>query len=124
VSAAGAASDGQWGIGVVPAGKTASSQNVQGTFPQGSNAFLRIYVGDLTLGDALRVVPGTSQRLDLPLQTGSNDFVVIDKDGGIAIQAAPDASTQPTTVPTTQPDAAPATQPATAPAVDAGTATK
>jgi hypothetical protein len=107
VSEAGAAGGGQWGIGVVPAGRTASSEKVQGTFPQGTNAYLRIYVGDLTLGDALRVIPGTPQRLDLPLQPGSNQFVVVDKDGGIAIASEADTSTQSAATPTTQPAAAP-----------------
>jgi hypothetical protein len=112
VSIAGVSGDGQWGIGVVPAGKTASSQKVVGTFPAGSNAFLRIYAGDLNLGDALKAIPGSPQRVDVPLQTGSNSFTVMDKEDGIAIDSGPAAAA----APATQPEAPPATQPATLPA--------
>ena len=90
VLAAGASSDGQWGFGVVPAGKTASNPKIDGIFPGSSKAYLRIYVGDLNLGEAIKIAPGSPQRLDIPLQPGKNEFVVIDHDAGIEL-AGPDA---------------------------------
>jgi hypothetical protein len=117
VMAAGASSDGQWGFGVVPAGKTASNSKVTGTFTSSANAYLRIYVGDLNLGEALKVAPGSPDRLDITLKPGTNDFVVIDHDAGIELAGAETATqptTEPTTAPTTEPTTAPTSQPAEA----------
>jgi hypothetical protein len=115
VIAAGTSSDGQWGFGVVPAGKTASNSSVVGKFTPAANAYLRIYVGDLNLGDALKIAPGSPERLDITLKPGKNDFVVIDHDAGIELEGA-EAATQPTTEPTTGPTTEPATAPTSGPA--------
>jgi hypothetical protein len=105
-------SDLRWGIGSVPPGKVAIVSKAQATLPQGGNAFLRIYVGDLSTDAAKRVVPGTSQRLDLQLQPGTNDFVIVSKEDGVAVESAADATTQPAAAPApTQPETAPAVQP-------------
>lgn len=105
-----------WGLGIVPPGKTATAANVKGTFPSGADAFLRVYAGDDTLGEMLKISAGSPERIDLTLQPGKNDIVVEDKDTGIAVAAPEPAATEPTTAPTTDTTAAPATAPTTAPA--------
>jgi len=118
VVAAGPSSDGQWGFGVVPAGKSASNSSVTAKLPSSANAYLRIYVGDLNLGEALKIAPGSPERLDITLKPGKNDFVVIDHDSGIeleGVESATQPATEPATAPTSQPAEA-ATAPATEPA--------
>lgn len=104
-----------WGLGTVPAGKTATASNVKGTFPKGADAFLRVYAGDLTLGEMLKVTAGSPDRIDLTLQPGKNDLVVVDQDSGIMLAGPEGATTQPTTQPTTEATAAPTTETTTAP---------
>ena len=113
--AAGTSGDGQWGFGVVPAGKTASNPSVAGTFTSSANAYLRIYVGDLNLGEALKIAPGSPERLDITLKSGKNEFEVIDHDSGIELAGAEPAS-QPGVEPAIAPTTAPASPPAPEPA--------
>ncbi len=118
---AGTASDGQWGFGVVPAGKTASNPKVTGDFDKSANAYLRIYSGDLNLGEALKIGPGSPDRIDVTLKPGKNDFVVVDHGAGIELSGA-EAMAEPSTEPSTGPTTEPATAPAASPTTDAAPA--
>jgi hypothetical protein len=97
-----------FGLGVVPPGKVATVSNLTGKFASGANAYLRIYAGDLSLGEVLKIGPGDPSRIDITLAPGQNVFVVKDQDDkGIELDmpGAVILSTQPTTEPTTTPAA-------------------
>ena len=98
-----------FGLGVVPPGKTASATGIHGNFSHSAKGYIRVYSGDLTLGEMLKVTPGSPTRLDLPLSPGENMLVIEDQGGGIGV-AGGTSSTEPTTAPTTSP----ATEPAAA----------
>jgi hypothetical protein len=109
-----------FGLGVVPPGKIASVNNMTGTFAPGANAYLRIYAGDLSLGEVLKIGPGDPNRIDITLTPGQNVFVVKDQgDSGIELDmpGAVILTTQPSTEPTTEPSTEPTTAPMSGPEV-------
>lgn len=79
-------------LGVVdnlPPGKTATIDEVTGTFPPGVHAFLRVYKGtSIHLKEMLVIKPG-DMRQDVPLHPGKNRFVVTSSDGKIIVTAIP-----------------------------------
>jgi hypothetical protein len=79
-----------WGLGVVPAGKAAVAKRVKGEFDAGSRAWLRVYEGDLSVGDMLKIKAGTPARTDVPILPGKNDFLVRPHGDGIEVGPAPD----------------------------------
>ena len=75
------------GMGVVPAGKTASVKGLKGRFDGGTRAFLRAYAGDLTISQMLARSQGSPDRVDVELVPGANRIVLIDKSGRITAAA-------------------------------------
>ncbi len=76
--------NGKWGMDVVWPHTTVATRDVAGEFPPGARGVLRVYVGDLTLGEMAKVRPGSPGRLDLTLKPGENDFVITLRDGRLA----------------------------------------
>ncbi len=75
-----------WGLGVVPAGKTAAAKRVSGQFDPGARAWLRVYGGDLSVGEMIKIKSGSPSRKDVPIQPGDNEFTVISKGATIDVQ--------------------------------------
>jgi hypothetical protein len=73
------------GFAVVGPGRIGSVNNVKGEFPGNVQAMLRVYAGEPTLGQMLRMFPG-QERADFTLKPGKNDLVVRSVPGGFAIQ--------------------------------------
>jgi len=76
----------KWGIGVVPAGKSVAARDVRGDFDKGSGAWIRVYRGEPTLGEMLKIQPDSGDRAQAPLTPGSNQFVVRMRNGNITVQ--------------------------------------
>ena len=74
------------GMGVVPAGKTASVKGLKGQFDGGSRGFLRAYAGELTISQMLSKGRESPDRVDVPLAPGANRIVLVDKAGRIAAE--------------------------------------
>jgi hypothetical protein len=116
MSASGSA-NASFGLGSVPPGKVATVTKLTGTFASGSNAYLRIYSGDLTLGEMLKITAGAPERIDITLKPGDNVFVIKDQaDKGIELDMP--AAVLPSTEPTTEPSTEPTTEPTSAPTTD------
>ena len=75
------------GMGVVPAGKTASVKGLTGQFDAGTRGFLRAYAGDLTISQMLARSQGSPDRVDVELTPGVNRIVLTDKSGRITAGA-------------------------------------
>jgi hypothetical protein len=74
---------------VVPPGKTASTGDLSGHFPEHVQAILRVYRGkDLPLRELVAMQPGTD-RQDVVLQPGGNRFVVHEFDGKLSVERLP-----------------------------------
>src|SRR5438105_2026177 len=63
---------------VVQPGKIADTGPVEGKFKAGTNAVLRVYVGETTFDGIMRMRQG---RMDLKLSPGTNEFVLREKNG-------------------------------------------
>jgi hypothetical protein len=74
--------DARWG-GVLQPGKIVSIRQT-GTFERGALAFLRVYAGEHTLVELLAMSHRDADRLDLPLTSGLNRFVISDRQGQLA----------------------------------------
>ena len=71
--------DARWGVVVAPG--DLASLHITGHFAGGAAAFLRIYTGDLNLSHLLATSQRNPGRVDLPLYSGVNSFVVRVRDG-------------------------------------------
>src|SRR5687768_12016867 len=67
------------GMGVIPPGKTASTEKLTGRFEANAQGYLRVYAGDLTISEMLSKSRGSPGRVDVPLVPGRNDIRVEDK---------------------------------------------
>jgi hypothetical protein len=74
------------GMGVIPPGKTASVEKLSGKFDANTDAYLRVYAGDLTISEMLSKSRGSPGRVDVQLVPGQNDIRVVDNGGSIAAQ--------------------------------------
>ena len=74
------------GMGVVPAGKTASVKGLKGQFGAGSRGFLRAYAGELTISQMLSKGRESPDRVDVRLAPGANRIVLVDKGGRIGAE--------------------------------------
>ena len=73
------------GFAVIGAGRIATVNNIKGEFPGEAQAVLRVYAGEPTLGEMLRMFPG-AERADYQLKPGRNELVVRIVPGGFAVQ--------------------------------------
>ena len=72
---------------VVPAGKTAYRDPVQGEFERGSYAWLRVYDGKYSsFSELLSVSSKSVDRVDFALERGKNTLVVKEKAGRIVVE--------------------------------------
>jgi hypothetical protein len=75
--------DEQHGFVVLPPGKEADVA-IEGKFDRGTRGYLRVYRGDLQISDMTAIGPASPNRIDLPLQPGTNRFVIADANGRLA----------------------------------------
>jgi len=73
------------GFRVVDPGRTASVNDIVGRFEKGSKAVLRVYSGSMTFREMLDTAPG-SNRVDVILTPGQNQFVVREGSQGIRVE--------------------------------------
>jgi hypothetical protein len=71
---------------IIPPGKTGETKPVRGTFPEGTDAVLRVYVGQLAFDDLLAVSKGSPNRIDVVLNPGTNELTVRDRRGAIVVE--------------------------------------
>ena len=76
------------GMAVVGPGRSADVSNISGKFPGSAQAVLRVYGGEPSYGDMLKIVPGR-QRADFTLSPGRNDLVVRSVPAGLVIEPRP-----------------------------------
>jgi len=74
----------QWGVAIPPGHSGDIGPVKMEVGPGGSQAWLRVYRGDLPTSELLAVSRGSPSRLDLPLPPGENDFVIFDRNGRLA----------------------------------------
>jgi len=84
--------DQAWGI-TVPPGKTGTAGPVDARFNSDGSAWLRIYSGQLTIGEMLAISKDSPNRLDLRLHEGDNHFIITGE-GALAAERMR-ATTQP-----------------------------
>jgi len=65
----------------VPPGKVAETGAVKGHFPTGTDAILRIYLGQHTLDELLAMSHRDSERLDVTLTPGKSTLIVHEQNG-------------------------------------------
>ncbi len=78
-----------WG-NLLPAGKGATT-NKPMTAKLGTDAiaYLRVYRGHLNMLEILAISRGSASRVDVPLMPGRNDFVIVQRDGKLAVIKKP-----------------------------------
>ena len=78
----------KYDLAIVPPGKTGSSK-VSGTFPEGTDAVLRVYRGEKELFHLMQdAKAGVEQRTDYVLKPGTNNLSVTDEAGKLVVQKA------------------------------------
>lgn len=73
----------------VPSGKIAETGKISGKFPAGTNAILRVYVGQHTLDELLAMSRRNSSRLDVMLSPGETNLIVREEGGKLSAEPAP-----------------------------------
>ena len=73
---------------IIPPGKTGETKKLRGTFPEGTDAILRVYIGQLAFDDLLAVSRGSPNRIDVVLTPGTNELTVRDRRGEIVVERA------------------------------------
>jgi hypothetical protein len=74
----------------LPPGKIAETGKIKGKFPQGTQAVLRIYLGQHTLDELLAINRSNKAlRLDLWLDPGSTQLIVREEGGVLVAEPAP-----------------------------------
>ena len=66
---------------IIPPGKTGETGTVRGHFPEGVDAILRVYLGQLAFDDLLAISRDSPNRIDVVLTPGTNDLTVRDRRG-------------------------------------------
>ena len=75
-------------LAIVPPGRTATTESMSGEFPRGTHAVLRVYEGEKELVHILEdAKAGRERRVDKTLKKGMNRFVVIERDGKLAVES-------------------------------------
>jgi hypothetical protein len=69
----------------VPAGKTATATNVKGQFDAGTDAILRVYVGQYNFNELLAINRDSPSRIEVKLTPGANQFQVVDSGGLVSV---------------------------------------
>src|SRR5688572_28093159 len=74
-------------LAIVAPGRTATTEEMSGDFPKGTRAVLRVYEGQKELFHILQdAKAGKERRVDKPLKKGMNRFVVVERDGAMAVE--------------------------------------
>ena len=73
----------------VPSGKVAEAGPLKGKFPAGTEAILRVYLGQHTLDELLATNSKNSTRVDVTLSPGRSDLIVRERDGKLAVEPSP-----------------------------------
>jgi hypothetical protein len=73
------------GYVVLPPGKE-GDVSLQGKFDKGTRGYLRVYRGDLQVSEMNAIKSDSPNRVDLPLSSGRNVFVIVDTGGRLAEQ--------------------------------------
>src|SRR5688572_28635538 len=73
---------------IIPPGKTGETKKVRGTFPEGTDAILRVYLGQLPFDDLLAISKGSPNRIDVVLRPGTNELTVRDSRGETVVEGA------------------------------------
>ena len=71
---------------IIPPGKTGETGTVKGHFPEGVDAVLRVYLGQLAFDDLLAISRDSPNRIDVVLTPGKNELVVRDQRGATVIE--------------------------------------
>jgi hypothetical protein len=72
----------------VPPGKTAETGAIKGKFPSGTDAILRIYLGQHTLDELLSIGRKDTNRVEVVLSPGKSNLIVRQRDGKLAAEPA------------------------------------
>jgi len=72
----------RWG-GLVQPGETIVIGPQKGAFDSGTIAFLRVYRGNWSVQELLAISPDSPNRLDVPLDNGRSDWIIIDTPNGL-----------------------------------------
>jgi hypothetical protein len=75
---------------VLDPGKRGDTGRVNGHFPQGTQAILRVYLGEHKLSELLAMSRSSTQRIDVPLTPGKNRLVVHERHGAVAVDPMPE----------------------------------
>ncbi|HEX8524307.1 MAG TPA: hypothetical protein VF669_18775 [Tepidisphaeraceae bacterium] len=73
----------------VPPGKTAETGKISGHFPAGTEAVLRVYLGQRSLDELLATGARNPDRLDIPLQPGRSDLIIKNTTGRLSAEPSP-----------------------------------
>ena len=75
----------KYDLAFVPAGKTGYTDPMPGEFPKGTNAVLRVYVGEKEVFDLAK----DANHVDTVLKPGSNRLLVVEQAGGGGLVVEP-----------------------------------
>ncbi len=73
----------------VPPSKTAHAGPLVGHFPEGTEAILRVYLGQHTLDELLAMGVRNSDRVDVTLSPGRSAYLVHEANGKMQVDPAP-----------------------------------
>jgi hypothetical protein len=76
---------------IIAPGQEGATGKVSGRFPPQTDAVLRVYVGEHGVTDLLAISRGSPNRIDVTLNPGMNDLVVLDRGGRTIVEASPGA---------------------------------
>ncbi len=71
---------------VIAPGQRKGIGPIQGAFKPGTNAILRVYLGEHNFSDLLAINFGDPDRRDFELDPGDNAFAIVDRDGTTLVQ--------------------------------------
>jgi hypothetical protein len=71
---------------IIPPGKAGETGTVKGHFPEGVDAVLRVYLGQLAFDDLLAINRDSPNRIDVVLTPGTNELTVRDKRGATVVE--------------------------------------
>ena len=74
-------------LAIVPPGKTGYTPKLEGKFPSGTRAMLRVYDGQMELFHILEAEKlGQASRADVPLNPGNNKLTVTEDAGKLVVE--------------------------------------
>jgi hypothetical protein len=71
---------------VIPSGKAASTPKISGRFHRGTDAVLRVYIGEQTISGMAAISRGSPNRIDYTLMPGPNELVITDRGGETRVE--------------------------------------